>query len=159
MFKESFTPSNGLSALRWKPPEVMNYKLNFSCRLGTDPHQVGLGMLLRDSIGLVAASMWRQFKGEGCGLQVHAQALLLALDFAFNIGLRSLEVDVGNKKLHGLLQKPGPCFAHMGVLVDDIHSWTHEFHFLSFSFIKNVCNKVAQALATRYCPHLLSRCG
>ncbi len=109
---------------------------------------MGLGVLLRDSIGLVTTSMRRQFRGEGCGLQVYAQALLLALDFAFNIGLRRLEVDVGNKELHGVLQKVGPCFAHMGVLVDDIHSWTHEFHFLSFSFIKNVCNKAAQALAT-----------
>ncbi len=148
MFREAFTPPNGLVALRWKPLEVMHYKLNFSCRIGIDHQQVGLGVLLRDSAGLVVASMWHQFRGEGCGLQVHAQALLLALDFAFNIGLLSLEVDVGNKDLHGLLQKHGPCFAHMGVLVDDIYSWTHEFLFLSFSFIKNVCNKAAQVLAT-----------
>ena len=127
----------------------MNYKLNFLCKLGNDPYQVGLGVLVRDSSGLVAASMWRQFSGEGCGLQVHTQALLLALEFAFSIGLRGLEVDVGNNELYGLLQKPGPCLAHMGVLIDDIRDWAHEFHFLSFSFIKNVCNKAAQALATK----------
>ena len=148
MHTESFTPSNGLPELKWKPPEGMNYKLNFSCKLGNDPYQVGLGVLVRDSSGLVAASMWRQLSGEGCGLQVHTQALLLALEFAFSIGLRRLEVDVGNNELYGLLQKLGPCLAHMGVLIDDIHDWTHEFHFLSFSFIKNVCNKTAQALAT-----------
>ena len=148
MHMESFTPSNGLLELKWKPPEGMNYKLNFSCKLGNDPYQVGLGVLVRDSSGLVAASMWRQFSGEGCGLQVHTQALLLALEFAFSIGLRGLEVDVGNNELYGLLQKPGPCLAHMGVLIDDIRDWAHEFHFLSFSFIKNVCNKATQALAT-----------
>ena len=132
MHKESFTPSNGLPALKWKPPEGMNYKLNFSCRLGNDPYQVGLRVLVHDSARLVAASMWHQFRGEGCDLQVHAQALLLALDFAFSIGLQGLEVDVGNKEMHGLLQKLGPCLAQMGVLVDDIHSWTHEFHFFFY---------------------------
>ena len=95
MHKESFTPSNGLPELKWKPSEGMNYKLNFSCKLGNDPYQVGLGVLVRDSSGLVAASMWRQFSGEGCGLQVHAQALLLALDFAFSIGLRLARIGSG----------------------------------------------------------------
>ncbi len=148
MSREAVTPPNGLAELKWKPPGVLHHKLNFSCRTGSGDQQVGLGVLLRDSAGLVAASMWRQFRGEVGGVQVQAQALLMALEFAFSIGLRSLEVDIGNNELYGLLQKSGPCLAHMGVLIDDIHSWTHEFHFMSFSFIKNVCNKAAQALAT-----------
>ena len=62
--------------------------------------------------------------------------------------MRRLEVDVGNQELLGLLKKPGPCLAFVGVVIDDIHSWNQVFPFLSFSFIKNGCNKAAQALAT-----------
>jgi hypothetical protein len=107
MFQESFSPSRGMHELKWKLLRVMNYKLNFYCKFGTDNHQVGLGVLLRDSTGLVAATLCTKFGGEGGGLQVYAHALLLALEFAFNIGLRRLEVDVGNQELLGLLKKPG----------------------------------------------------
>ena len=148
MFQESFSLSRGMHELKWKLLGVMNYKLNFYCKFGTDNHQVGLGVLLRDSTGLVAAALCTKFGGEGGGLQVYAHALLLALEFAFNIGLRILEVDVGNQELLGLLKKPGPCLASVGVVIDDIHSWNQVFPFLSFSFIKNGCNKAAQALAT-----------
>ena len=148
MFQESFSPSRGIHELKWKLPGVMNYKLNFFCKFGNDNHQVGLGVLLRDSAGLVAAALCTRFGGEGGGLQVHAHAMLLALEFSFNIDLRRLEVDVGNQELLGLLKKPRPCLAPVGVVIDDIHSWTQVFPFLSFSFIKNGCNKTAQALAT-----------
>uniref|UniRef100_A0A2N9HU49 CCHC-type domain-containing protein n=1 Tax=Fagus sylvatica TaxID=28930 RepID=A0A2N9HU49_FAGSY len=148
MFQESFAPSLGVNELKWKLPGGMNYKLNFYCKFVTGTQQVGLGVLLRDSTGLVAAALCTQFGGGGDSLQVHAHALLLALEFAFHIGLRRLEVDVGNKELLGLLTKSGPCLASVGVVVDDIHSWQQVFPFLSFSFLKNDCNKAAQALTT-----------
>ena len=34
------------------------------------------------------------------------------------------------------------------MVVDDICEWVQRFQFLSFSFIKNDCNKAVQALAT-----------
>jgi hypothetical protein len=148
MFQESFAPSLGVNELKWKLPRGMNYKLNFYCKFVTGIQQVGLGVLLRDSTGLVAAALCTQFGGGGDSLQVHAHALLLALEFAFHIGLRRLEVVVGNKELLGLLTKSGPCLASVGVVVDDIHSWQQVFPFLSFSFLKNDCNKATQALAT-----------
>jgi hypothetical protein len=137
----------------------MNYKLNFSCKFGTDNHQVGLGVLLRDSVGLVAAALCSQFGGEGGSLQVHAHAMLLALEFAFNIGLRRLEVDDGNQELLGLLTKPGPCLAPVGVVVDDIHSWTQVFPFLSFLLLRMVVINLLKLWLQRRCPHLFSRCG
>jgi hypothetical protein len=41
-----------------------------------------------------------------------------------------------------------PCLASIGVLIEDICSWIHLFHFISFSFIRTDCNKASQALAT-----------
>jgi hypothetical protein len=59
-------------------------------------------------------------------------------------------VELGHKVLLGLITKTAtsPCLSSIGVVMDNICDWAHLFQFLSFSFIKNDCNKVAQALAT-----------
>jgi hypothetical protein len=41
-----------------------------------------------------------------------------------------------------------PCLAPIGVIIEDIWSWLHLFHFINFSFIRKDCNKAAHALAT-----------
>jgi hypothetical protein len=73
---------------------------------------------------------------------------LAALEFAYSIGLFQLEVEVGHKELLGLINMSSPCLAPIGVLIEDICSWIHLFHFISFSFIRTDCNKASQALAT-----------
>ncbi len=55
---------------------------------------------------------------------------------------------MGCQELLGLISKGSPCFASMGVLIDDICHWHLSFEFLSFSFIKKDCNKAVCALAT-----------
>ena len=59
-------------------------------------------------------------------------------------------MELGHKLLLGLITKTAtsPCLSSIGVVMDDICDWAHLFQFLSFSFIKNDCNKAAQALAT-----------
>jgi hypothetical protein len=63
------------------------------------------------------------------------------------VGIESVEVEVGCQEFLGLIKGGFPCLAPMGVLVDEICDWGIRFQFLSFSFIKSSCNKVAQALA------------
>ena len=58
--------------------------------------------------------------------------------------LSKLESDVWM----GLPQSNGPCLVPAGTLVDDIDSWKDSYEFLSFSFVINVRNKAALALAT-----------
>uniref|UniRef100_A0A2N9IK08 Integrase catalytic domain-containing protein n=1 Tax=Fagus sylvatica TaxID=28930 RepID=A0A2N9IK08_FAGSY len=57
------------SILRWMPPAVRNYKLNLSCRVGSACSQTRLGVLIRDSLGLVmAAKCYRHEEiGSRCG--------------------------------------------------------------------------------------------
>uniref|UniRef100_A0A2N9F2E6 Enoyl reductase (ER) domain-containing protein n=1 Tax=Fagus sylvatica TaxID=28930 RepID=A0A2N9F2E6_FAGSY len=110
--------------------------------------QAGLGVLVRDSSGSVAATMCTRFRWDGEVLQAHARSLLIALQFAYDAGLRNLEADVGCQELLGLISRGPPCLASMGVLIDDICLWHLSFDFLSFSFIRKECNKAAYALAT-----------
>ena len=122
--------------------------MNVAFRIGPDNVKTGLGVLVRDSKGVVAAAMCSTLQWSGDVIQAHARSILVALKFAYDIGLRLIELDVGCTELLGLLHKGSPCYAPMGVLVDDICFWISCFKFLSFSVIRKDCNKASQALAT-----------
>jgi hypothetical protein len=140
----------GTVLIKWHPPDRLNFKLNLACAMDLENSQMGLGVIIRDSMGLVGAARCSRMNGVGHGLAAHANAVLNALEFAFAVGFRRLEVELGHKELLGLITKiaTSPCLSSIGVVVDDICGWVHMFQFLSFSFIKNDCNKAAQALAT-----------
>ena len=107
-----------------------------------------MAALVRDSQGLVTAALCSKIQVCENRLQQYAHAVLLAIQFAHDIGIRRVEVDLTNKELWGLLTSRGPCMAPIGSIVEDIRAWTVSFCSLNFSFIKNVCNKVVNALAT-----------
>ena len=133
---------------QWKSPAPNHYKLNVAYSLNSGHNLAGLGVLVRDSSGDVAVALCTRLRWDGDVFQAHARSLLIALQFAYDAGLRNLEVDVGCQELLGLISMGSPCFASMGVLVDDICHWHLFFEFLSFSFIKKDCNKAVCALAT-----------
>lgn len=119
----------------WQPPGCGRYKMNVAFCLSPGNSQAGLGVLVQDHNGAVAATMCTQILWEGDVLQAHARSLLIALQFAFDTGLRLLEVDVRCQALLGLLNHGSPCYAPMGILVEDICSWCCFFHVLSFFFL------------------------
>ena len=138
------------AVIKWLPPARQNYKLNLSCAYSLETSNLGVGVIIRDAMGLVGATRCTRLKSEGTVLQSYAHSILTALEFAYDVGFRSLEVDLGNKELLGLINKAfsAPCLAPIGVVVDDICALTHRFQFISFSFILKDCNKAAQALAS-----------
>uniref|UniRef100_A0A2N9IEQ3 Reverse transcriptase Ty1/copia-type domain-containing protein n=1 Tax=Fagus sylvatica TaxID=28930 RepID=A0A2N9IEQ3_FAGSY len=86
-----------------EPPGSGRYKMNVAFCLSPGNSQAGLGVLVQDHNGAVATAMCTQILLEGDVLQAHARSLLIALQFAFDIGLRLLEVDVRCQELLGLL--------------------------------------------------------
>ncbi len=42
---------------RWRPPDFGTYKVNIGIRMGSNSMKVGVGILIRDSCGLMAAAM------------------------------------------------------------------------------------------------------
>ncbi len=148
LLKETMAGPSSPLPHSWKAPAVMNYKVNLSYQVGNEDLQIGLRVLIRDSFGLVATAMCSKLQGDGDALKVFAMVVLAALKFAHSIGLRRLEVELGNKELLGLIRMTTPCLAPIGVIIEDIWSWLHLFYFINFSFIRKDCNKVAHALAT-----------
>jgi hypothetical protein len=55
---------------RWKPPAFNHYKMNVAFRIGSDNVKAGLGVLVRDSKGVVAAAMCSTLQWRGDVIQL-----------------------------------------------------------------------------------------
>jgi hypothetical protein len=75
------------------------------------PWTVGVGILIRDSNGLVAAM---ESKIMECGdtLQTQAWAVLADIKFAHYIVVQRLEMEVGFQELLSLVKMGSPCLAY-----------------------------------------------
>jgi hypothetical protein len=140
---------------RWQRPPADVWKLNMACHSSSISSRIGLGILIRDSEGAVMAVLEDSLMRNNELLQVHAKAVLVALKFAYDVGLRFLLVEVENQELCSLIQAGSPCFDPIGVIVDDICSWIPLFSSICFGVSKKICNKAAQALATEAASSLL----
>lgn len=130
---------------RWQKPPSGAVKLNLACCFSLNAAKVEVGLLIRDTGGIVMAVLEDSFQACGDLLQSHARAVLKAVQFAFDVGFRRLVVEMDNLELCNLLQAGLPCLAPIGVLVEDICSWAPCFNMLSFVFSKKICNKAAHA--------------
>ena len=94
---------------RWRPPEQGLFKLNIAWSTSSTANQVGVGVLVRDYSGSVIAVLEKKVLACGDPIQMHAMAVLEALHFAFDLGLRSLPFEMGSKELLCLLRAHRPC--------------------------------------------------
>ena len=95
--------------------------MSIVCKRSSDPMHIGVGALIQVCFGSVMAALTKKVLLEfGDSLQGQALVIQEALHFAFDIGLRSLEVDVENKELLCLIQFTSPCLASICNLVEDI---------------------------------------
>ena len=133
---------------RWWPSEQGIYKVNVGIHDPAKGTQVGVGILVRDSMGEVVAASGSNSRAFQDNLITQAYAVLAALKLAYEIGVHSIYVEVDSKALIGMILKGPPCSAPCGVLIDDICSWIPLFSFLKFLHVKNDCNKAALALVS-----------
>ena len=133
---------------KWRPPEQDYFKMNISVITSPANAKVGVGVLVRDFSSSVIAALEQCFLVSGDMLQMHAMAVLATLQFAFDMGLRCIDLEMESKELLCLLKAPGPCLAAVGNLVKDILLVQKSFSFLKFSFVSKNCNKTVHVLAT-----------
>ena len=142
---------------RWQRPPAGAFKLNMACHSISMSCRYGLGVLIRDSEGAVMAVLEDSLLSNNDSLQLHVRAVLVAIKFAYDVGLRCLEVELDNQELCSLIQAGSPCFDPIGVIVDDICCWIPLFSPLCFVFSKKSCNKAANALATEATSSLITQ--
>ena len=135
-------------ASRWRPPVQDNFKLNVGTFVDKKSKSVGIGIVIRDAQCQVLAALQKKVEACDSKSQMQAMAILTAVQFAFEMGFRRLEVDIPYKELILWLQADDICLAPIGPLIDDILWVKNACYFCQFSFINSVCNKAALVLAT-----------
>ena len=146
--QESVNVSMVPIANRWRPPDQSNFKLNVGLCVDKGSKSVGMGFVIRDAQCLVMAVLQKKEVACDSILQMQAVAVLSAVQFAFDMGFRRLQVDIPYKELLLLLQADDTCLAPIGHLIDDILWVKRSCYFCHFSFVKSLCNKAASVLAT-----------
>uniref|UniRef100_A0A2N9G5M6 RNase H type-1 domain-containing protein n=1 Tax=Fagus sylvatica TaxID=28930 RepID=A0A2N9G5M6_FAGSY len=141
---------------------AMNFRDFISCCLealfdhsratGGATNYMKAGLSVQDpggvSEGFEVATMQQQLVLCDDTLQLQAMVVLAAVQFAFDVGFRSLEVDISYKDLFHLLKTDSPCLASIGSLVDDVLFVKNSCHVCQFHFVKSLYNKATLALAT-----------
>jgi hypothetical protein len=146
------SPSHGDgvgNSLLWTPPPPGCYKMSVACHLLPSSAKVGIGVIIRDCTGWVAAAAGFVLGSPSDHLSRFAYAVFYAMQFAYETGFRcNIEVEVPSREVLNLLKFDSPCLAPCGDLIDDIGAWLPFYTKVVFSFISIDCNKAAQALAT-----------
>jgi hypothetical protein len=133
---------------RWRPPVQDNFKLNVSTFVDKKSKSVGIGIVIRDAQCQVLAALQKKVEMCDSKTQMQAKAILTAVQFAFDMGFRWLEVDIPYKELIPWLQADDLCLAPIGPLIEDILWVKNACDFCHFSFINSSCNKAASVLAS-----------
>uniref|UniRef100_A0A2N9G5Y5 Reverse transcriptase domain-containing protein n=1 Tax=Fagus sylvatica TaxID=28930 RepID=A0A2N9G5Y5_FAGSY len=90
----------------WTKATWVSYRLH-----GGGSMQVGLGFLIRDAQGFVVAAMQQQVVRCEDELQLQALVVLTTVQFAFDVGLRHLDIKLSFQHLLSLLNSDGSCLA------------------------------------------------
>jgi hypothetical protein len=90
----------------WIPPSIGSYKVSIACHTQSGSPRVGVGILIRDHMGLVAVASGFVSSRFSESLLIHSLAVFHALQLAFETGFRhSLVLEVPCRELVNLLQR------------------------------------------------------
>lgn len=133
---------------KWQPPERSLDKLNTDATMNAE-EKVGLGMVIRNDVGDVLISAGRTICGIIPAIQAEAEAVLFGLKYAYEAGLRSLEVETDCLNFADLLQSRARMRTPTQVIVNDIFDIARSFDICCFRFASRKCNNVAHNLAKK----------
>ncbi|GMY23355.1 Sieve element occlusion, partial [Fagus crenata] len=141
----AFSGSPGLP--QWIPPPRGQYKLNVAMHHNKSSGKVGLGVLIRDQVGWVAAACAEPIPLISDPFLLHPQALLQALFFARDAGFFDLSIEGECKALVSVLDDVSDDISPRALITDDIRHVLSAFRHVSFSLSGHLCNRAAGKLA------------
>ncbi|KAL2896303.1 hypothetical protein RDABS01_038087 [Bienertia sinuspersici] len=135
------------AARSWNPPEVGRWKLNTDVAFSKDRTKMGLGMIVRDSVGEVMMCATSPHTPVSNVVQAEGEAMKFGMQYAYEAGLRSLEVESDCSYLISLVKGLSSVRGHTQIIVDEIINKAGLMKYVSFKFAYRSCNKCAHSLA------------
>ena len=133
---------------RWKLPASGLYKINFDGALFEEQACTGLGVVIRDSAGLIIGALSQKIRYPGFVDMVEALAASWAVVFAKELCLQSMVVEGDSLRVIQSLIDARPSRTMFSHVIADIHSLASNVD-CSFCHVKRGKNILAHALAHR----------
>jgi len=135
------------------PPPRPLCKVNFDAVVFNEDRKAGVGVVIRNYLGQIMASMT-----EKCNLptlvdEVEAMAVVRAVVFAQELRFSSNILEGDSKKIMNTFKNDEPAFASYGHLIEEAKFLAESFVVFSVSHVKRQSNSVAHNLA-RYARHI-----
>ena len=143
-------------AVRWKPPRMLRYKINYDGAVFKETNEAGIGVIVRNSLGLVMASLTQKVRFPHSVPSIEAWAVKRSIQFALEIGIAEVEFEGDSQTIVTALNAPRPSLAPFGLLIADAKRLASQLQSFSFSHVKREGNRLAHALARKaqYCNSL-----
>ena len=112
---KSMAATSGL--VRWQPPPAILIKVNFDGAVFKDDERAGIGVVVRDSQGLVLASLSQNIPLPHSVVNLEILATCRALEFSLELGFDKAILEGDSLIVMSALRDPSPSLASFGLLV------------------------------------------
>ncbi|KAL5750380.1 hypothetical protein ACOSP7_024983 [Xanthoceras sorbifolium] len=133
--------------VKWHPPNSNCYKINTDASIDDHKNCTGLGVIIRDSRGLVMASCVKGFDSLYSPPIAEALAILRGITLAVETGLLLVCVESDTEFVVNLITSKAAPISEIGVVIEEILLLISMHPVYSVRFIPRLANWVAHWLA------------
>ena len=145
------TPPRPLA--KWSPPVEEYYKVNFDGAVFRDEEKAGIGVIIRNSQGMVMASLSQKISLPQTVVELETLAATRAMEFSIELGFSKVIIEGDSETVIKALQDNSPSLAPFGLLIRDAQEAANLLNCISFAHVGRNGNFVAHNLA-RYARHI-----
>ena len=135
------------SSCMWKPPPSSTFKINFDGAIFPMEKKSSIGVVIRDSRGLVIASCSKVVHQVLGASEVEAMAATWALSFAADVGVNWAVLEGDSLDVITGLRENRMVLVPYGLLLEDAMFLSQQFDELHYSHTKREGNSLAHSLA------------
>ena len=134
--------------MRWlPPPPPPQFKANSDGAIFQDTGTAGIGVVIRDSEGMVIAALSERISLPSIVEDVEALACRKAISFAIEIGLQDVIFEVDSEIIYRHLVSDSICMTAFGHIIEDSRRLITSLRKVSFTHVRRNGNRVADKLA------------
>ena len=137
----------------WRPPIGSVYKLNFDAAIFDSTRSSRLGVIVRNSLGEVMASLLAHGPAMANSEEAEVLACQKAVEFAMDARFTDLVIKGDNAAVMKAITSPWLDRSRLGHIYDDIRTLVAGFRSCTIGCVKRSANFVAHSLA-RFASHL-----